>query len=363
MTKNQSRDLAIALHLLPFLTPARTRLLSEAFAPLSTACNASPEVLQEVLRLTPEQARRVKHSLTTASADPDVAAFRESVITRDDALYPPLLRQLPDPPLVLHVRGDASLLARPMLAVVGSRKASPYAINAAVHLARALAELGFVIVSGLAVGVDAAAHRAALDCGGKTAAVLGNGIDVVYPRSNERLRAEIVSAGLLVTEFPPGTPPLKGHFPIRNRIISGLSLGTLIVEAGARSGSLITARMALEQNREVFCVPGSIFSEGSEGPHRLVQLGAKLVHTVDDILDELRDALPLPLRTPSPTPPEPESPLREVLAAFHREHATRLEDAALALGRTPAAVAEALLELELGGWLRALPGARYVRSK
>jgi DNA processing protein len=292
-----------------------------------------------------------------------VAALRERVITRLDPIYPERLRQLPDPPIVLHFRGDRSLLGRPMLAMVGSRRASPYAINAAEHLARGLAEIGFAIVSGLAVGVDAAAHRAALECGGKTVAVLGNGINVDYPRANDRLRRQIESAGLVLTEFPPGAPPHKMHFPVRNRIISGLSLGAVIVEAGARSGSLITARTALEQNREVFCVPGSIFSPGSEGPHRLVQTGAKLVHDINDILDELPQDLPLTPRSTSTAPTEPDSPLREVLAAFHREFATRLEDAALALGRSPAAVAESLLELELGGWLRALPGARYVRSK
>lgn len=362
MSKSHDRDLLIALHLLPFLTPNRIRLLFECFDPVLSACHAPSKFLQEVMRLTPEQAARTKHSLTTASADPRVIALRESVITRVDAGYPRMLREIVDAPPVLHFRGDLTILSRPMLAVVGSRRASPYAVNAAVHVARSLAEMGFTIVSGLAVGVDTAAHEAALEAGGKTVAVLGNGIDLVYPRSNARLFRRIATEGLILTEFPPGAPPLKAHFPIRNRIISGLSHGVVIVEAGPRSGSLITARMALEQNREVFCIPGSIFSAGSEGPHRLVQTGAKLVHDVHDILDELPDDLPLIRRASEPLP-EPESPLREVLAAFSRELATRVEDAAIALGQSPAAVAESLLELELAGWLRALPGARYVRAR
>jgi DNA processing protein len=359
MSKTPDRDLLIALHLLPFLTPNRLRLLFNCFNPIGSARNAPTRLLQETMRLTPEQATRVKHSLTTASADPAVTSLRDSVITTLDDVYPALLREIPDPPPVLHIRGNMDIPTQPMLAIVGSRRASPYAINAAEHLARTLAGLGVAIVSGLAIGVDAAAHRAALDAGGKTVAVLGNGIDILYPRSNQNLAARIATEGLILTEFPPGTPPLKPHFPIRNRIISGLSLGTVIVEAGPRSGSLITARTALEQNREVFCVPGSIFSPGSEGPHRLVQTGAKLVHDLQDILDELS----LSIRVSASSPPEPPSPLREVLAAFSRDLATRVEDAALSLGQSPATVAESLLELELAGWLRALPGARYVRTR
>ncbi|HYO78033.1 MAG TPA: DNA-processing protein DprA, partial [Thermoanaerobaculia bacterium] len=192
-------------------------------------------------------------------------------IVDDD--YPRMLREIVDPPLALHYLGDRSLIAQPSLAIVGSRRATPYGVNVAEHLARKLAPTGLTIVSGLARGVDSAAHRAALECGGKTIAVLGTGIDVVYPRSNLSLFRRIAEEGLIVTEFPPGSPPRQEHFPIRNRIISGLSHGTVIVEATSRSGSLITARMAAEQNREVFAVPGSIFSAGAEGTNRLIQYG------------------------------------------------------------------------------------------
>jgi DNA processing protein len=289
-----------------------------------------------------------------------VEPLRDHVITLIDDDYPPLLKEIPDPPLALHFRGDRTLLARTSIAMVGSRRASPYGVNVAAHLARQLVSAGVVIVSGLARGIDAAAHCAALDGGGTTIAVLGTGIDVVYPRSNLRLYRRIAEHGLILSEFPPGSPPRPEHFPIRNRLISGISDGTVIVEATRRSGSLITARMAAEQNRDVFAVPGSIFSAGSEGTHRLVQYGAKLVHDANDVLEEL----PGYLRAAQTTAEAgPDSPLREVLAVLTREEALHVDMLAEKLGQTTGAVAESLLQLELGGWIRALPGARYVRVK
>jgi DNA processing protein len=288
-----------------------------------------------------------------------VEALRDRVVVLGDDTYPPLLREIADPPLVLHFRGDVSLLARPSLAIVGSRRASPYGVNAAESLARQLASTGIVIVSGGARGIDAAAHHAALNAGGQTIAVLGTGIDIVYPRSHRRLFQHIEEQGLLVSEFPPGTPPKPENFPMRNRVISGLARGTMIVEATSRSGSLITARMAAEQGRDVFAVPGSIFSAGSEGAHRLVQYGAKLVHDANDVLEEF----PGGLRVTQNPDADPESPLKEVLAVLSKEEGAHVDAVAAKLHRTPALVAESLLELELGGWIRALPGARYVRVK
>jgi DNA processing protein len=358
MNVNTSRDLLIALSLLPFLTPNRTRLLMEHFDPAGHVCQATSTFLQGLLSLTPEQAHEVRNPLTNERRA-RVERLRESVVTLADDTYPVRLREICDPPLVLHVRGDLSLLTRPSIAVVGSRRATPYGINAATQLAGQLASTGIVIVSGLARGIDAAAHSAALERGGTTIAVLGTGIDVVYPRSNLRLFKRIGSEGLIVSEFPPGSPPKPEHFPIRNRVISGMSLGTVIVEATHRSGSLITARMAAEQGRTVFAVPGSIFSAGSEGTHRLVQYGAKLVHDVNDVLEELPGGLRL---TQAPEA-EPESPLKEVLAVLSREEAAHVDTVAGRLHRTPAAVAQSLLQLELTGWIRAMPGARYVRLK
>ena len=324
----------------------------------SLACNASAGVLQGLLSVTPEQAEQVRNPLTVPARE-RVAALRARVITLGDETYPVLLKEIIDPPLALHFRGDLSLLARPALAIVGSRRASPYGVNAAEHLARQIAGAGIVIVSGGARGIDAAAHHAALDAGGSTIAVLGTGIDIVYPASNRRLFRRIEERGLIVSEFPPGTPPKPENFPMRNRVISGLARGTVIVEATSRSGSLITARMAAEQGRDVFAVPGSIFSAGSEGTHRLVQYGAKLVHDANDVLEEF----PGGLRATQTPAQEPESPLKEVLAVLSKDDGAHVDAVAARVGRTPALVAEALLQLELEGWIRALPGARYVRVR
>lgn len=356
MNDSPARDLLIALSLLPFLTPNRTRLLFETFDPFETVLAASTDLLQGLLSVNPQQAMEVKHPLREPVMQCRVAELRTSVVTRVDAEYPPMLREIADPPLVLHVRGDRSLLSKPAIAIVGSRRASPYAINVAHHLARELAPTGIVVVSGLARGIDGAAHVATLDAHGKTIAVLGTGIDVVYPRCHTKLFKEIEKNGLIVTELPPGSPPRREHFPVRNRVISGLTHGTVIVEATSKSGSLITARMAAEQGREVFAVPGSIFSAGSEGTHRLIQCGAKLVHDVNDILEEL----PGHLRVTQTAPQEPESPLNELLALLSRDEATHIDALAAA---SSGAIAEQLLQLELEGWIRALPGARYVRVR
>ncbi|HKB78477.1 MAG TPA: DNA-processing protein DprA [Thermoanaerobaculia bacterium] len=360
MTDVSPRDLCIAYARLPFLTPARIRLLREHFETLPNAQAAPPALLQGLLSIDAAQAEQVKNPLRSELERTAVAALRSSAVTLEDPEYPRLLRETVDPPPALFYRGGLALLDRPLLAMVGSRRASPYGMNAAAHLARQLVSAGIAIVSGLARGIDAASHLAALDAGGATIAVLGTGIDVVYPRSHGRLHESIAERGLILTEFPHGTPPLAGNFPVRNRIISGMTLGTVIVEATGRSGSLITARLAAEQGREVFAVPGSIFAAGSEGPHRLAQYGAKLVHDANDILEELPGGLRL---QQAGAAVEPESPLREVLAAFTREEAMHIDAIATKLGQTVAGVSEAVLQLELGGWLKALPGARYTRVR
>lgn len=352
------RDVLIALSLLPFLTPNRTRLLRDSFEPLSSVTGASSKFIEALLSVTPEQAAGVKAPLTLETRE-RVAELRDTVVTLEDEQYPTLLREIIDPPLVLHFRGDLALTSKPCVAVVGSRRASAYGINAAQSLARALVSAGVVIVSGLARGIDAAAHQAALEAGGATIAVLGTGIDVVYPREHLRLFREIEKRGLIVSEFPPGTPPMPEHFPIRNRVISGLCAGTVIVEATGRSGSLITARMAAEQGREVFAVPGSIFAKGTEGTHRLIQYGAKLVHDANDVIEELPDVA----KVAAAAHAAPDEPLREVLEALSREEAMHVDMLAAKLSRTTSAVSESLLQLEIGGWIRALPGGRYVRAR
>ena len=345
-----SRDVCRAYARLPFITPVRIRLMLEHFHDLHEVPSAPNKLLQGLLSLDATQAEMLR----TPHLGDDIPS-----VALVDPEYPPLLKEIIDPPLALFYRGDLSLLQRTLVAVVGSRRASPYGISAARELARQLVSADVVIVSGLARGIDAAAHDAALSAGGTTIAVLGTGIDVIYPRSHRRLTEAIEERGLVITEFAPGTVPLASNFPVRNRVISGISAGVIVVEATSRSGSLITARTAAEQGREVFAVPGSIFAGGTEGTHRLIQYGAKLVHDVNDILEELPGGLLA--RTQRIAPPH--SPLGEVLEVFTREEATHIDTVAEKLGRSVASLSEAVLQLELEGWLRALPGARYVRER
>ncbi|RLA53313.1 MAG: DNA-protecting protein DprA [Gammaproteobacteria bacterium] len=216
-----------------------------------------------------------------------LAACGAQTIALSDERYPPLLRTIYDPPPLLYVRGDLSLLQEAQLAVVGSRRASPAGLRIAQTLSGRLANAGLHICSGLALGIDGAAHRGALRSGGKSIAVMATGIDRIYPLRHRELAAELEQVGCLVTEFPPGTPPRRQNFPQRNRIISGLSLGVLVIEAALPSGSLITAGTAVEQGREVFALPWSMLHKGGQGCLRLIRDGAKMVQTIDDVLEEL----------------------------------------------------------------------------
>ena len=349
------REALVAFACLPFLTPARTaRLLTEF--PSQTALDlADTERLVTLLNITAEQARLVRNPLQGPLSDDDALRGCDRAVTLADTEYPALLREIADPPPALFLRGNSTLLAGAAVAVVGSRRASAYGLNAATRLARALSSSGVTVVSGMARGIDAAAHLATLDSNGKTVAVLGTGIDLPYPRSNRSLFERVAEQGLLVTEFPAGTPPLAMNFPIRNRIISGLTLGTVIVEANGRSGSLITARMAAEQGREVFAVPGSIFNSGSEGTHRLIQYGAKLVHDVDDIFDELPQLRPALY-------PAREAPCTDALALLiPLDEPVALDSLSTKTGRAVHDLAMDLLRLEMEGVVRQTGGGRYVR--
>jgi DNA processing protein len=209
------------------------------------------------------------------------------MLTLADNGYPPLLREIPQPPAVLFVKGNVALLTSPQLAMVGSRNPSSSGVRTAVDFARTLSAAGYTITSGMALGIDAASHQGALDVNGHTIAIAGTGLDRVYPACHKQLATRIAEQGALVSEFPPGTPAKASHFPRRNRIISGLSVGLLVVEAAQQSGSLITARLALEQNREVFAIPGSIHNPLARGCNALIRQGAKLVETAEDIFEEL----------------------------------------------------------------------------
>ncbi len=304
---------------------------------------------------SPEQAETTRHWL---------AAPGNHFLPLDDPSYPPLLREIADPPPYLFVKGNTALLSRPLVAIVGSRNATRQGCLDAEAFAESLSAAGIAVVSGLAVGIDAAAHRGALRAASGTVAVIGTGADRVYPAANRDLAREIAGAGAIVSEFPLGASAQKWHFPKRNRIISGLSAGCLVVEATVTSGSIITAQLALEQGREVFAIPGSIHSPFSKGCHRLIREGAKLVETARDILEELR--FPPADRALAPetgalsgadTLAGPEGSLLTEMA----HSPLTLDQLCLRTGLTAGQVSLMLTSLELDGRIAALPGGLYQR--
>jgi len=275
-----------------------------------------------------------------------------SLMTLADADYPRALLEIADPPAMLYCKGQRAWLNQPALGIVGSRNATPQGLRDAEAFARALSDAGLTIASGLALGIDAAAHRGGLAGAGSSVAVVGTGLDRIYPARNKALAHQLAENGLIVSEFPLGTPPLPGHFPRRNRLISGLSRGVLVVEAAPDSGSLITARVATEQGREVFAIPGSIHSPLARGCHALIKQGAKLVESAADILDELawQQRLARPVL--------PESLSDPVLDALDGAPTT-LDTLAQTTGLTLDALSAKLLTLELDGQIASLPGGRY----
>jgi len=297
--------------------------------------------------------RRADEALDTARR-----AGLQAVGWRDDR-YPPLLAEIHDPPPVLWVRGDAAAVAAPAVALVGARAASTAALETARALAADLARRGVAVVSGLARGVDSAAHRGALDGNGVTVAVLGSGADRIYPPEHEDLAGEIAVQGAVVSELAPGAPPLPEHFPARNRIISGLVRAVVVVQAAERSGSLITARCALEQGREVMAVPGLVLSGRNHGAHALIKDGAKLVETADDILEELPG-----LGRPDTVPVDPGKCLLEdrLYDSMPVGEACSLDELATRTGLGTGVLLGRLLELELAGQVVRAPGGRFVRA-
>jgi len=310
-----------------------------------------------------------------------VAASGGLFLTREDAAYPKRLLEIYDPPAVLWVRGDVALLDRPGIAVVGTRQPTPYGAGMAEMLARDLANRGMTILSGMARGVDSAAHKGALDAGGKTVAVWGTGIDVVYPKENKKLAERIVAGGgAIVSEFAMGTFPAPQNFPLRNRILSGMSVGVLVVEGGEYSGTRITARCAMEQNRDVYAVPGNVTNKNAWGPNTLIKQGAKLTATWEDIWEELPSQIRLQLeeameasgRSESKAggsaslfaeeKPMPEAE-RVVLEMLRRDETVQLDTLIEGLEGTlgSAEIFTALFELELGGRVKQMPGKNYVR--
>lgn len=304
-----------------------------------------------------------------------------SILTPVDEEYPERLREIYDPPAVLWIRGDASLLSRPGIAVVGTRHPSTYGAGMAQMLSRDLAARGLTILSGMARGVDTAAHKGALEARGKTVAVWGTGIDVIYPKENKRLAEQIVeSGGAIVSEYPLGTFPAPQNFPVRNRILSGLSVGVLVIEAAEHSGTRITARLAMEQNRDVYAVPGNVTNKNAWGPNTLIKQGAKLTATWEDIWEDLPSETRLELEQEVAITAGDESKSQEAASLFsetrlsehermilerlRQDETTQLDELMELLeGQLGSAeIFTGLFELELAGRVRQLPGKNYVRT-
>ena len=338
---------ALAPLLRAFATPER--LLSASRTQIAAA--SSPETATRVLA-------PVEGGLLEATrrwlADP-----AHHLIAWDDPDYPKALLETADAPAVLFCMGRRDMLARPALAIVGSRNATPQGVENARAFARALSMSGLTIVSGLAIGIDAAAHEGALEGEGSTIACVGTGLDRVYPSRHLELAHVIALSGLIVSEFVPGTPPLRQNFPRRNRLISGLARGVLVVEATISSGSLITARLAGEQGREVFALPGSIHSPFSKGCHKLIREGAKLVETAQDVLDELSM---IPGLRPAPADAAGTGPsAHQTIVAALGSDPCDIDTLVARTRKSPESLSAALVELELDGQVAALPGGRWQR--
>jgi DNA processing protein len=368
----------LALSLTPGLGATRGKRLVEFFGGVSRIFHASLTEL-EATGMQAVSAQAIANGTSLELAHEELARAADAgarLVTLEDSDYPSRLRQIYDPPLVLYVRGDVSLLSGPALAIVGTRHPTPYGAGMAERLACDLAARNVVIVSGMARGVDSCAHRGALAGRGKTVAIFGTGVDVIYPRENQRLSDQILATGgALVSEFPLATFAAPQNFPIRNRIISGICFGVLVVEAGEYSGTRITARCALEQNREVFAVPGNVTNRGSWGPNTLIKQGAKLVATWEDVWEELPEDVhsqlgpsaveSKPPATASLFSDEPLAPHeKRILAHLRADEAMHIDELVerLELELSPSEIFAALFELELAGKVRQLPGKNFVKS-
>lgn len=280
----------LTLCLVPGIGPRNRTALLERFGSPGAVLDAAPSALRDVSGIGPKLARAVAMARQEIDVAAEIALCRErgvKIVPFTDAAYPRVLREIHDPPGVLFVRGELQGRDGLSIAMVGARHATHYGIQQAERLAGSLARAGLTIISGLARGIDAAAHRGALEAGGRTLAVLGSGVLNVYPPEHDKLADQVAAHGAVISELPPRMAPLSGAFPQRNRLISGLTLGVIVVEAALQSGALITARHAMEQGRDVFAVPGRVDSRMSRGCHRLIRDGAKLVETADDVLEEL----------------------------------------------------------------------------
>ncbi|REJ66344.1 MAG: DNA-protecting protein DprA [Planctomycetota bacterium] len=358
----------LRLSLVAGIGPRHLRQLLDHFETAAAVLDASRTELQRVPGIGPKLSRAIAEARESIDATAELELCRTNhidLVTLTDASYPRMLRELADPPPMLFVRGHLSSADLLAVAIVGSRHCTPYGRAQARRLAAGLARAGLTVVSGLARGIDAEAHRGALEGGGRTLAILGGGLLKLFPPEHAELAAEVAQHGAVVSEFPPRMEPQPGYFPQRNRVISGLSLGTIVVEASERSGALITARHAYEQNREVFAVPGPVDSRASRGPHALIRDGARLVATVDDVLEELGplvEAVPTGdgLEVHRPAELQLNDTERAVLAAVGTQ-ATAIDTVAAESGLPLPRVLATLSVLESRRVVRRLSGQAVVR--
>ncbi len=369
----------LSISLTPGLGPTRARKLVEHFGSAEAVFHASLTELEST-GIQAVSAQSIATGKSAELAREEIArasAAGVTVLSLEDPCYPPRLKEIYDPPLVLYVRGNPEVLTQPGIAMVGTRHPTPYGSGMAERLACDLAVQGMVIISGMARGVDTASHRGAIAAKGKTVAVFGTGVDVIYPKENSRLSEQILAlGGALISEFPLGTSALPQNFPIRNRILSGMSVGVLVVEAAEYSGTRITARCALEQNRDVFAVPGNVTNKNSWGPNTLIKQGAKLVATWEDVWEDLPPEVKFAL-TPAPSlesgrgssaslfPDEGLPPHeKRILSLLKADEATHIDELVekLEAELSSSEIFAALFELELTGKVRQMPGKNFVKS-
>ena len=372
LPKVAETDLArwVALSRVQGLGCVSFKKLAGHFGDPTEALSASTAALAEIQGLDQSVIDGLRNFSAWDEAEKEIIRAEKAavkIVPFTDSSYPARLRMIPDPPSLLYLKGEIRTDDEKAVAVVGSRSTSDYGRRVARDLCRGLASLGFTVVSGMARGIDGTAHETSLNAGGRTIAVLGSGVDRVYPAEHDKLYRRISENGAVISEFPMGTRPLAFNFPARNRLISGLSLGVVVVEATEKSGSLITAALALEQGREVFAVPGEVGASRSRGAHRLIRQGAKLVETVDDIVEEIAPQLLVrsgkTLSAPRRTLPQNLGDEFQRIFGLFQERPLQIDEVIESSGCSASRVSEILLELELQGYIKQLPGKKYTTEQ
>lgn len=354
----------LALNMVESLKPIHRAALLKAFGTPEAVFRAGEMELSQAAEIKPEMAYRILHFDFHAAEREQKAAehLGLDILCLNDENYPPLLKSIPDPPLVLYLRGKL-LPEEPSVALVGSRKATPYGLNVTQFLSHDLGRAGITIVSGLARGVDARAHNACLQSGARTIAVLGSGLDVIYPAEHKSLAARISEQGAVVSEFPLGTQPNRENFPVRNRVISGLSYAVVVVEASDKSGSLITARMAAEQGREVLAVPGSIFNDSSKGCNALIKDGAALTQSWKDVLAVLPRHVAAKIQYEEKQEPDLTEEEKKIIDLLSYEQPRHVDALAGLSGLKSQELLGILVNLELKNYITQMPGKNFIRAK